>query len=161
MKLAWHYTVSIRAAGILSAGELRPSTAFVPASEIPIVWFSTRQHWEPTANKALQNADGHRVPLDFDETIEYGGGGWRFGVAVDQLTPWRRLKLAAHISPDMAAGLVRAAKRCGADPSFWYGSLKPVRMSVCLIERLTDGRWIAATGGSCAALRRTERPAVR
>ena len=49
--MAWHYTVTVRAALILAEGVIRPATVGVPDGEIPVVWFSTRQFWEPTANK--------------------------------------------------------------------------------------------------------------
>ena len=86
-KIAWHYTVGARMGSILESGEIRAATLYVPKGEIPIVWFSTRSYWEPTANKALLNERGEIVSLGFEQTILHGGGGWRFGISVDQLIP--------------------------------------------------------------------------
>jgi len=47
--LLWHYTKGVHLAKILADGFIRPATAFVDPGEKPIVWFSTDQHWEPTA----------------------------------------------------------------------------------------------------------------
>jgi hypothetical protein len=129
---------------IREAGVLRPATAGVPQGEIPVVWFSARQHWEPTANKNLQLPDGRIVSLDFAETISRGEGGWRFGMPVESLIPWRRLREAARITPKTATGLIRAAKRQGADQAFWYGSLEPVPLHACVIERLDADTWVNA-----------------
>jgi hypothetical protein len=139
--IAWHYTIGLRAQQIRESGFLMPATANVPEGEIPVVWFSTRQYWEPTANKAMMK-DGQRVSLTFAETIEKGGGGYRFGLPAARLVPWTRLKDEARISREMAAGLIRAGKRAGADPEFWYGALEPVPVSNCAIERLEGNFWV-------------------
>jgi hypothetical protein len=142
VKLAWHYTVGVRMAEILKAQELRPATAGVPQGEIPVVWFSTRPFWEPTANKSLQNDQGEIVRLGFEQTIEHGGGGWRFGVPTALLLPWRELKIAARIAPQWVRGLKQTAKKIGSDPMHWYGSIQPVPIDTCTIERLDGDAWI-------------------
>jgi hypothetical protein len=140
-KMAWHYTIGLYADSIRDSGELRPATAGVPAGETPVVWFSTRQLWEPTANKGCIDSAGHRIGLTFKQTVEHGGGGWRFGVPSDELIPWKRLIDEARIAPDFARGLVKSAQRSGADPAFWYGSLQSVLIARCLIERLDGESW--------------------
>jgi hypothetical protein len=139
--MAWHYTIGLRAQSILSDGLIRPATAGVPAGETPVVWFSTRQHWEPTANKAMAKDGLYIRRLTFEETIERGGGGWRFGLPVDRLVAWRNLSRLANISRETANGLVRAARKSGADPAFWYAALGPVVVAECVIERLDGDEW--------------------
>lgn len=140
---AWHYTVGSRALQIRETGFIMPATAYVPEGEIPVVWFSTRQHWEPTANKATVE-NGERRSLTFAETIDRGGGGYRFGLSPTRLIPWKQLVDEAQIRPEMAAALIRAAKRSGADPMFWYGAFEPVPIGECIIERLQDNVWVKA-----------------
>lgn len=38
--------------GIMEDGKIRPTTGFIPAGELPIVWFPTKQFWEPTVVEA-------------------------------------------------------------------------------------------------------------
>lgn len=142
-KLVWHYTIADHARMILAERTIRPSTLFLPPGEKPVVWFSARQHWEPTCNKALSGPGGQRIPLSMQETLRHGGGGWRFGMSASELIPWRELKRAANIAPATARGLERAARNVGADPDFWYGHIGPVSVYRCVIAALDeDGTWL-------------------
>ncbi len=46
-----HYTTGLKFDVFLGSGHIRPSTALVPAGDKPVTWFSTSEHWEPTATK--------------------------------------------------------------------------------------------------------------
>jgi len=141
-RMAWHYTIGHRADSIIKDGFIRVATRFVPDGETPVVWFSQRQHWEPTANKGGMR-NGVRVGLSARETWQHGGGGWRFGIAVSELLSYRDLKRAANIAPGTARGLERSARQMGADPALWYGSLAPVEVSRCIVQVLDieAGEW--------------------
>ena len=141
-KIAWHYTINKRAVLILKDGFIRPATAYVPADEIPIVWFSTNQNWEPTANKALINDSGHATSLTMQETIQVGGGGWRFGMPTEKLIYYRKAIQAANISAGTARGLEQAARDVGSNPTWWWGAIEPVNVSDCIVERLEGDTWI-------------------
>src|SRR5262245_17530639 len=80
-QLVWHYTTTQCLVKILTDGYLKPATAFVKPPEKPVVWFSTNQDWEETANKLGQTTDGSLVRLGREETAELGGGLIRIGVA--------------------------------------------------------------------------------
>ena len=135
VRLAWHYTVPHHGQEIRACGHIKPATLFVPAGEKPVVWFSLRQFWEPTANKAIMR-DGTRVPLSMQETWEAAGGACRFGVPAVELLPYRRLKFAANISADWAKGLERAAREAGSDVGMFLGSLESVSLDRCVAEML-------------------------
>jgi hypothetical protein len=60
-ELLWHYTVRPHILSILSDGVIKPATAFVSRRERPIVWFSSNQNWEQTANKSAAMEDGRIV----------------------------------------------------------------------------------------------------
>jgi hypothetical protein len=141
-RIAWHYTIGKHAPSIMDDGVIRCATGYVPIGETPVVWFSLRQYWEPTANKG-GTRDGVIVTLSARETWQRGGGGWRFGVAATELLPYRDLKRAANICPDTVRGLERAGRKMGADPALWYGSLAPVETSRCIIQMLDieAGEW--------------------
>jgi len=121
---------------------IKPATAHVPDGERPIVWFSARQHWEPTASKG-KIINGVRSTMTLREMISKGDGLWRFGVLVAELQSYHQLKKSAAIAPAMARALERSARECGADPAFWYGSLEAVKVSGCTIQCLydPDGEW--------------------
>lgn len=141
-RLVWHYTVGALMDPIRAAGELACATENVPPGEKPVLWFSARQHWEPTANKGFTGSDGVQRLLSFEETIAYGKGGYRFGVAPEGLIPWRLIPEQSGMSDQMKLGLVRSAKSVGADPSFWYGSMTPIPISNCVVQRLNGDEWI-------------------
>jgi len=130
--LAWHYTLGVKATDILRDGFIRGATA-VPTGDRPIIWFSLRQIWEPTATKGRMFA-GERPDLTLAEMIDEGHGLWRFGVPKIDLLAWKPLQQKAAISRDMARVLVREAQRAGTDPKFWYGSLEPVAVDRCEIQ---------------------------
>ncbi len=46
------------------------------------------------------------------------------------------------MSDSMRLGLVKAARAAGADPSFWYGSLNPIPIADCVIQRLSGDDWV-------------------
>ncbi|MGH3626908.1 MAG: hypothetical protein ACRET2_02630 [Steroidobacteraceae bacterium] len=137
--MAWHYTVGKHAENIRRDGFIRPATLHVRPPEKPIVWFSTRQDWEPTATPAWErNYNMMTVPM----MMELAGGLWRFGMDSAEFLPWGRLKEAARIPKKVLRGLEKAAR---GDPYCWYGSLEPVAIARCQVEcRLTeDSDWTA------------------
>ena len=83
---------------------------------------------------------GQRVWLTARETWEQFGG-WRFGLPVAQLLPYAELKVKARISSKMARALERVGRDMRADPSLWYGSLEPVNVDRCLVQRLDVRFW--------------------
>lgn len=151
-RTAWHYTTGDRAALILSDGVIKAATAFVPDGEKPVVWFSTRQRWEPTATKGIIGPDGIRRDATLDEMIEHGGGLYRFGLPASELIPWNQIPAATGMSRDMARALVKAACRKGADPSFWFASMEPVIVLDLAVQWYINSEWIPIYGA--ARLRR-------
>lgn len=143
-RLAWHYTTLARFVVILADGEIRPATAAVPKDERPIVWFSLNQHWEQSANKALRTPEGRLIGLDMEGTMKCGRGLIRIGVRPERAPhAWRELKRLAGMREDMARGLVRVARKDGADPGDWRGTFDPVpRVDWSAIETFIDGSWV-------------------
>jgi hypothetical protein len=118
IKIGWHYTTGEKFIQIIESGYLQPTSIGVSYQEKPILWFSTHEFWEPTACKAIIT-NGERITLSMDETRELGGGLVRFGVYLNQLQPWDKLKKKARIPIDTAKSLELVAVKQCAKPSQW------------------------------------------
>jgi len=73
-QLAWHYTIGQHLINILKTGALLPTDVLIQSNELPALWFSLNQAWEPTASKAMITSDGIFVGLTKEETRQVGGG---------------------------------------------------------------------------------------
>jgi hypothetical protein len=134
--LAWHYTISDRAQGIISTGQLNLATVGVRPPERPVVWFTRHQHWEPTANKLAVLRDGTMRTLTTQEMFnEIGGELYRFGIDPARLLPWAVLKRRARISSRVQRDLLRQAKAIGSDHTLWLGSLEPIPLSDLTVQK--------------------------
>ena len=142
VRVAWHYTIGNHADRIVAGGLILPATTFVPEGEKPCVWFSTRQHWEPTATKGIVGPDGVRQNATMQEMLTLGGGLARFGLPVADLIGWRDIQHMTGMSRETARTLAKVARLQGADPAFWFGSLEPVPVSRCEEQRFTNGAWM-------------------
>jgi hypothetical protein len=142
--LVWHYTTVDCFKRIVRDGVLRPATAAVPQHERPVVWFSTNEYWEQSANKALQMSDGRLIALDMKGTAKHGGGLIRIGVAPERAPhTWNEMRRVARIDRRMARALMHVARRDGADPQQWRGSLEPVsRADWVAVEVFVSGAWV-------------------
>src|SRR5437867_969614 len=117
--LVWHYTVGRYARKIEATQLLLPATNGVPEHERPVVWFSARQDFEPTARKLWKQADAV-FSLTKVETAELGGGLVRYGLPRESALRWPALCRAAGIRTGQQRRLERAGRRQGADPIDWY-----------------------------------------
>ena len=124
--LAWHYTVGVWFAKIESAGVLRPATEFVEKRERPVVWFTTRDTFEPTAVKLWRRPDGTLERLSVEETERRGRGLFRIGIEPDGLSTWDEWRKHSRVRPTVADALERVAEDQGSDVSEWLVSFRPV-----------------------------------
>ena len=79
--IRWHYTIRVRLKDIRRDGQIQPATARVPPGEKPAIWFTTREDWEPLANKLKRGRDGSEKTCTREETECLGEGLYRIGVA--------------------------------------------------------------------------------
>lgn len=146
MNIAYHYTIGTRADGIFASGEIRPATECVPSHELPVVWFSRNDKWEPTASKGITNGRTQRTAT-MREMALFGNGLFRFGVDAETLIPWRHLLAAAGIRSGTVRRLERAGRKSGALPSDWFGNIGAVPMTrVVRVEQFCDGLWLPIFG---------------
>jgi len=141
MKTAWHYTTGEKAKLIFESGELKPTGAFIEAHEKPILWFSTNQDWERTANKWIMAPDGKILPLTMEETRNMGGGLFRFGMPSLQLIQWPKLARLANMRSKIQWALEEGGLRAGADFREWCGLLEPVSIDALTCQTMTDSGW--------------------
>lgn len=145
--IAWHYTTGRYFIEIVQSGFLDPSKTVTPPRERAIVWFSTNQYFEPTAQKALSQG-ATIVFLGMDGTFEHGGGLVRFGIKATDMTlkAWPKLGVCAGMHPQTIAAIEAVGREQGANPAQWLGSFKRIavkRMTICVAERLNDGfKWV-------------------
>jgi hypothetical protein len=138
----WHYTTGLKLRGILQAGEIKPSTAHLDPGEKPVVWFSSRPTWEPTATKCpLPGKLGQYI------TARAQDGLVRICVpACAAPHSFRHLHAIAGTSPQTCVGLVLSGLEMGADPGDWFFS--PTSVSAALFRSIegydfTTDSWLA------------------
>jgi hypothetical protein len=71
--VVWHYTTGEKLNLIISTRALRPTSAEIADGELPALWFSKEQIWEPTAQKAWRELGGRTVLLGMRGTYERAG----------------------------------------------------------------------------------------
>lgn len=141
--LAWHYTTSHKFLQIMSDGLLKPTGVFINPCERPVLWFSTNQGWEATANKMVQNKHGQFRRLTKRETFLGGGGLVRFGCPADLLMTWPQLRQAARISRNDARILEKSGRKQGANPSAWRGTLQPIQVCDLAVDAMEEyEQWV-------------------
>ena len=139
----WHYTTAWKLDRILEAGVIRPATAGIAAGEQPVVWFSSRPTWEPTASKSP--AAG-RLGEIFTAAAQ--GGLVRIAVS-PETAPYgfSHLPLVARTPPSVCIRLCVSGLEMGADPDDWRFTTEAVpRHAWVGIERyrFEDDLWVAA-----------------
>jgi hypothetical protein len=110
---------------------------------MPIVWFSTNQDWELTANKSWKNQDGILIFLDKTKTRELGGpGAIRCRTRDGTARLARTERVERHVWPDGARALPRS--HCTwrkARPV--VGHLRACSaLTMDTIEVYRDGTWV-------------------
>ena len=121
LETLWHYTTGQKLQGILKAGEIRPSTSHLDAGEKPVVWFSSRPTWEPTATKCS-------VPGKLGQLITAKAQHGLVRIAVPtSAVPYtfQYVHLVAGATPQTCAGLILAGLEMGADPNDWWFTPRP------------------------------------
>lgn len=141
-ELAWHYTTGTCFLRIVEAGYLRPTDAAIPKHEVPALWFSRNQVWEPTSAKGIFDNKGKNWTLSKLETYEFGCGLIRFGYPVTKLISWPELQKKAKILPCRANVLENTGRMLGANPSDWMGSMSRIFICDLVIESLEDNKWV-------------------
>ena len=140
LKMSWHYTTGKNFVGICDSKYIKPATTGVIPPEKPIVWFSTHEYYEPTAQKMKK--DGSIASID--ELFILGSGLVRFGLPVNRLIHWNKFKCKARMHESVVRGLEDTGRSQGADPQQWYGLMRKVPIKECLRVDVMDAnkQWV-------------------
>jgi hypothetical protein len=121
MTLVWHYTSWATLPRIVAAGKLLPGNAQDP-SETPMLWFSARQDWEPSAS--AQVVDGGQPRTLSLQEHRQRFGCVRFGLPSGdpRLSPWAQACRAAGMGLTRRRKLEEWSRRIGANTGDWFGT---------------------------------------
>ena len=153
----FHYAPWAKLPAIVASRCLMPSNAGAPG-ELPLLWFSANQHWEPTATKMLLLSDGTRRSMSFQEQkIQFGCV--RFGLSAHdtRLMNWKASCVVASIGRDERRALERSGKKRGADPAHWFAVVDPLPVSELILEVFGDEAWHFADAEEMAQVWKTQR----
>jgi hypothetical protein len=143
--MRWHYTIGAKLKAILTDGKIKPTTAFIPRGERPIVWFTSSSVWEETATKGiLDPKTGEIVTATHEEPAAQGGGLFRFGVADDfPLHPFWRISRESQQNLKVTQALLDIAIQEGSNPERdWWGTFHEVHCADWkALEHFTPDGW--------------------
>ena len=110
MDKVYHYTTGQCLPLILRDGAIKVSGSMPIPSEKPVCSFSTRDVWEPTANKADITPDGQYITLTQEETEQRADGLYRIVVAAEHVPlTWRKWKQTSGVNRRFATALENVA----------------------------------------------------
>ena len=138
--VVWHYTIGECARLIFADGLMRPWGWTRKAARhmwndrgaarlydrVPLLWFSRRETYEPSARKGLATRAG-AVWLTEAQTEVYGSGLFRFGVDASAVPLRWHDYIEMNRVPKRAA---RTMERHGYPPD-WLASRRPIPLSRC------------------------------
>ena len=139
----FHYTIGDYLPAICHAGEIRQATAWVPGSERPVVWCTTRDDWEPTANKGGVDEHGRYRGLTREETEIHGGGLVRIEVDPEAVpVRWHDFVIHSGVKRNIAKALERSARKQGSNVRDWRCSFDPIPLDNWVgVERWNGSEW--------------------
>lgn len=141
--MLWHYTVGDWWELILKDEVIKLADKNVPKYERAVVWFSSSDNWEETANKSVMTPDGLH-DCDREDTALIGHGLFRIGVA-PEVAPyrWNDYKKLSGIKAKHANALYGVAIMRGSRPGDWYVSFDPVPKDKWLaVQKWEESAWI-------------------
>jgi hypothetical protein len=117
-----HYTTGLKLRSIINSGCIKPTTAKIEPHEKPVAWFSTQEHWEPTATKIpIPGLAGQLL------TARAQNGLVRITVpGTSAPYVFQQLPFVAGTKPSVCMGLLLAGLELGSDPSTWRFTPTPV-----------------------------------
>ncbi len=131
--IVWHYTTGNCFRQIAEDGFIKPSTTGIDDGEKPLIWFSKRGDFEPTALKGIVE-NGVQRTATLEEMYHRGGGLARFGIDRRRAISPTKIRQAGKIPKNIWRGLIAAARDVNADPVDWY-AIKG-RLDICKLDAI-------------------------
>ncbi len=144
MNMVWHYTPWSYLPKIVDSGHLRPANAGAP-TERPLLWFSSRKDFEPTALKAFQSNDGRPQQLTFEEQVSLVGCV-RFGLPQGdtRLMPWVVACKEGGISITQKRVMEKRGKQIKSSSGNWFATSISVPLEEMEFHVFINGKWMPA-----------------
>lgn len=139
----YHYTVGIKIPSILNDGYLKLTPKQPIENETPLVWVSSNELWEETANKAAYINGEYKV-LTREQTSLYCNGLYRFMFHVNQISGLMQYKnlLKEKLIPEtLFNSLIDAGVKVNANPDEWYASTSPLFIKNARLQVLHNNQW--------------------
>lgn len=133
----WHYAPWEYLRAIVAYGALMPSNA-AAEREFPLLWFSARQDWEPTATKLLRTSNGIRSMTLAEQKAKFGCV--RFGLPADdsRLVSWPEACKLARTGLKKRRQMEAAGRRQGASPDDWFACAGEVSLTGLRFQAMLD-----------------------
>lgn len=140
-KEVFHYAPAAYLSRILQSGYLRPSNAGAP-KEKPLLWFSTRLDWEPTATKMKWDPQRGLQHMTFAEQVATVGC-IRFALPADdeRLLNWTKACKLAGTPGHLRQALELSGRLQGSNPANWFAVACEVSLADLRLEVLRESRW--------------------
>ena len=143
-KEVFHYAPAAYLPRILQSGHLRPSNAGAP-KERPLLWFSTRQDWEPTATKMKWDPQRGLQHMTFAEQLATVGC-IRFALPAndERLLTWIKACKVAGTPARLRQVMELSGRLQGGDPANWFAVTCEVPLLDLRLEVLRGSKWRCA-----------------
>lgn len=136
-----HYTIGPKLPLIRRSQALLPLGTKLGRNEEPLLWFSTRDDFEPTAIKPLM-LNGRLYRPSFGE-LHALVGCFRF-VGDLKLMPYAKACVSAKTPRHFQDVMLSNGLAWGGDPNDWFATLKPVMLDQLIFEKWDGRRWVSA-----------------
>jgi hypothetical protein len=151
IKFVWHYTKSYYLPLIEGSGFLEPHSEQEFAgknpllkgmyiSTVPLIWFSSDQHWEHSTS---QLADWRYKSW---KEIAFEVSAVRYGISKDdpRLLNWEatcKVSGANREERRQRRKLIPHARKAGSNPALWFSCLEPIPLKDLYFQMWLDGQW--------------------
>ena len=143
MDIVYHYTTGQKIVEIIRDGAIKVSGSMPMPGEKPVCSFSTRDVWEPTANKygVTQGTWGGLTQVETEQQYD---GLDRIVVSAEHAPlTWRKWQQTSGVQSWFAKGMDLAALKMGSNVAYYRMSYESVTADKWLaIERYMDGAWL-------------------
>ena len=144
----FHYSCGTRIAQILESEIIRATSAYIEKWELPAVWCTVSELWEPTANKMVQDPQTGEIRVGtMEDTRLLGNGLGRIEIRPDAASyTWHSFRRPSGISCKMYKALEASSIKTGSNPLDWRISFESIPSSLWIgleMQNPTTREWEA------------------
>ena len=138
MELVWHYSTWAYLPEMVKWGQVFAGNAGAE-NEMPMLWFSSNQKWEPTATKIRISPSGVNVQMTFAEQAKLFGC-IRLGLDArdPRLLDWKKACSFAKTPKKKRESLEQVGRMQGANPMHWHAISESVPLTELKLQVWRD-----------------------